>query len=110
MHSALLPRLSKLLLALVAALACSAQAQPAPGPAATPTRGQLLYDTHCIECHNAQIHWRALSQANDWGSLLAQVKRWQATAKLGWSDDDIAEVTRHLNDTIYKFPQVRASR
>ena len=39
-----------------------------------------------------------------------QVKRWQATAKLGWSDEDIADVTRHLNDTIYKFPQVRASR
>jgi hypothetical protein len=110
MHSTLLPRLSKLLLALVAAVAWSVQAQPAPGPTAAPTRGQLLYDTHCIECHNAQMHWRTLSQAHDWNSLLVQVKRWQNTAKLGWSDDDIVEVTRHLNDTIYKFPRERASR
>ncbi|HXD40101.1 MAG TPA: cytochrome C [Ramlibacter sp.] len=110
MHTPLLDRLSRLLLAVVAAAACSAQAQPAPRAAAAPTRGQLLYDTHCIECHNVQMHWRAASQATDWNSLLAQVQRWQATAKLDWSDDDIAEVTRHLNDTIYKFPQVRASR
>jgi mono/diheme cytochrome c family protein len=110
MHPALLPHLSRLLTALLAAVAWSVQAQSAAGPTAAPTRGQLLYDTHCIECHNAQIHWRALRQAHDWNSLLAQVKRWQATTKLGWSDDDIAEVTRHLNDTVYMFPRERASR
>lgn len=72
----------------------------------------LLYDAHCIECHNAQMHWRALSQAHDWNSLLVQVNCWQAAALLGWSEDDIAEVAQHLNDTIYKFalPQERASR
>jgi mono/diheme cytochrome c family protein len=112
MHSALLSRVSSLLLALLAAVACSVQAQPAPGPTAAPTRGRLLYDAHCIECHNAQVHWRSLSQARDWSSLLDQVNRWQAAAKLAWSDDDVVEVTRHLNDTIYKFPvpQKRASR
>lgn len=76
------------------------------------SRGQLLYSTHCIECHNTQMHWRAEKQASDWTTLRAQVRRWQATARLGWSDADIDEVARHLNDTIYHYPQpaARASR
>jgi mono/diheme cytochrome c family protein len=77
------------------------RSQPAPAP----SRGELLYSTHCIECHNAQMHWRANKQARDWNTLRAQVKRWQATAGLGWSDADIDEVARHLNDTIYHYPQ-----
>jgi mono/diheme cytochrome c family protein len=112
MLSPSLARLSRLLPAVLAAVALSVQAQPGGSPAASPTRGQLLYDAHCIECHNAQIHWRALSQASDWSSLVVQVNRWQAAAMLGWSGDDIVEVARYLNETIYKFPlpQERASR
>ena len=33
------------------------------------------------------------------------VRRWQGNAGLQWGDADIAEVARHLNDTIYHFPQ-----
>ena len=36
---------------------------------------------------------------------LRHVRRWQARALLNWSEGDIVEVTRHLNDTIYHFPQ-----
>ena len=88
-----------LLCSLAWAGVAHAQAEPPP------TRGQLLYSTHCIECHNTQMHWRTNKRARDWDSLKAQVGRWQATANLGWSDADIAEVARHLNETIYQFPQ-----
>jgi mono/diheme cytochrome c family protein len=93
-----LPSCASLLMALTCA---SALAQPAPAS----TRGQLLYATHCIECHSTQMHWRDARQALDWASLKAQVRRWQGNAALGWSDADIAEVARHLNDTIYHYPQ-----
>lgn len=89
----------------LAAAATLAPAQPERPPA--PTRGQMLYSIHCIECHNAQMHWRTLQQARDWDTLRAQVRRWQAAATLGWSEADIDEVARHLNDTIYQFPQPR---
>ena len=83
-------------------LNCShAAAQTAPGP----SRGQLLYGTHCVECHNTQVHWRDGKLATDWISLKAQVRRWQARALLGWSDADIVAVTRHLNDSIYRYRQ-----
>lgn len=98
-----------LAVAWLAATAVLALAQPQPPPA--PTRGQLLYATHCIECHNSQVHWRERQDARDWNTLRAEVVRWQSAASLGWSDADIDEVTRHLNDTIYHFaqPQPRAA-
>jgi mono/diheme cytochrome c family protein len=91
-------------LALVtAAFVTWAQAQPAPEP--PPTRGQLLYTTHCIECHTTRMHWRNQRLAHDWDTLKAQVRLWQGVASLGWSEADIDDVTRYLNDTIYQFPR-----
>ena len=90
------------MLALVAGVSLTVSARQAVPP---PTRGQLLYSTHCIECHSTQMHWRTLKQARDWDSLKAQVRRWQATANLGWTEADITDVARHLNETIYQFPQ-----
>lgn len=77
----------------------------APAQADEPARGQLLYETHCIACHTAQMHWRDQKTATDWASLRAEVRRWQAAATLGWSDDDITEVARHLNQRYYHFAQ-----
>ena len=74
-------------------------------PTAQQTRGELLYTTHCITCHTTQMHWRNDRQAQDWDGLKAQVRRWQGNAGLQWGESDIAEVARHLNDTIYHFAQ-----
>lgn len=82
----------------------------APPAAPAPTRGALLYDTHCIECHTAQVHWRDRQQARDWATLKAEVFRWQAAAHLGWTDAEVDDVTDYLNDTVYHFavPQEQA--
>ena len=72
-------------------------------PAADATRGRLLYETHCVACHNTQIHWRDARLATDWAGLRTQVQAWQSRANLGWSADDVTEVARHLNDSIYRF-------
>lgn len=73
-------------------------------PVQAQSRGELLYSTHCVACHSTQIHWRDKRLATNWDSLLVQVRRWQANAALGWTEDDVVQVTRHLNDTIYHFP------
>lgn len=80
-------------------------------PERAPSRGALLYATHCIACHNTQMHWRDARVAKDWPSLKAEVRRWQAGARLAWSDEDISEVTRHLNALYYGFvePQARVA-
>jgi mono/diheme cytochrome c family protein len=92
------------MLALLLALNCAAaQAQTAPG--GTVTRGQVLYDTHCIGCHTAQIHWRDDKLATDWASLKEQVRRWQTRVGQGWTEADIVEVARYLNNAFYRYPQ-----
>lgn len=68
-----------------------------------PGRGELLYTTHCVACHNARVHWRDKRLATDWNSLRAEVRRWQGFQKLGWSEGDIAEVARYLNHFYYDF-------
>lgn len=69
------------------------------------SRGQLLYAAHCIACHTTQMHWREQRVATDWTRLKAEVRRWQGTAALNWSEGDIVEVARHLNESIYRYPQ-----
>ncbi len=67
------------------------------------TLGELLYSTHCSTCHAVEIHWRAKSLSSDWSSLKVQVRRWQLNIGLGWSEDEITDVTRYLNNTYYNF-------
>jgi mono/diheme cytochrome c family protein len=87
---------------LLAAIAVTAAAQT-PGPRDA-SRGELLYTTHCVLCHNANIHWRDQRAVKDWPSLKAQVNRWQQTSGQNWSDDDVAAVARYLNGLYYHYP------
>jgi len=89
---------------ILAAAPLLAQSPPAP------SRGAMLYETHCIACHSKQIHWRDDKLATDWSSLSRQVRRWQANSGLHWSDEEIDEVTRYLNTTIYRFPEQAAKQ
>jgi mono/diheme cytochrome c family protein len=88
-----------LLVGLVIPFAANAQ------PGADVPRGDLLYMTHCIACHDANIHWRDKKVATDWDSLKEEVRHWQEVTGLDWSDDDIEEVARYLNAHHYHFPE-----
>ena len=72
-------------------------------PAREPTRGELLYTTHCVACHNTQVHWRDKEIAKNWSGLKAEVSHWQTFSELGWSDGDIEAVARYLNALYYHF-------
>ena len=85
--------------AAMIATAAAALAQPAP----TASRGELLYNTHCIACHSREIHWREQKLATDWTSLVRQVRRWAGNTGLAWSEEEVVDVARYLNATIYRF-------
>jgi len=68
------------------------------------SRGELLYATHCSACHTAKIHWREQELATDWNSLKVQVRRWQTSIGLEWSEEEITDVTNYLNAVHYGFP------
>jgi mono/diheme cytochrome c family protein len=67
------------------------------------SRGEMLYETHCIGCHNEQVHWRDNRAATDWRSLKAQVLRWQSATGLAWRDAEVLDVAKYLNERIYHF-------
>lgn len=87
-----------ILLFFLGNLACAATATVG-------TRGEMLYATHCIGCHDAQIHWRDKRIATDWASLKDQVRHWQAVSGLTWSDEDVTEVARYLSAQYYHYPE-----
>jgi mono/diheme cytochrome c family protein len=93
---------------LIVCLALVAAAASVPARAAEPSRGQLLYETHCIACHSTQMHWRDKRVVQDWAGLLGQVGAWQARAKLNWNAADIEAVATHLNQAIYRLPSAPA--
>jgi mono/diheme cytochrome c family protein len=97
-------RLLLLFTLLVLAGPGAAQAPVEPDGQAPASLGALLYSTHCVACHTNQMHWRNNRQATDWASLKSQVRSWQGRANLQWTDADINEVARHLNETIYHYP------
>jgi hypothetical protein len=51
------------------------------------------------------MHWCNQRLARDWVTLKAQVRFWQEVVILDWSEADIEDVARDLNDTIYQFPR-----
>ncbi|MEO8013449.1 cytochrome C [Polaromonas sp.] len=75
-----------------------------------PSRGELLYSTHCIACHTTQLHWRDKQLAQNWVGLKAEVRRWQGTSGLGWSEEDVTDVAMYLNTSFYQFPVADTGR
>jgi len=90
---------------LVALLVLSGHVAEAEAqPIRDATRGELLYSTHCLACHDTQVHWREKKLATDWASLQSEVRRWALLSKLEWSEYDIEVVTGYLNDLHYRYP------
>ena len=81
----------------------------AGGPAAAQQRleyaqGRQLYEANCDACHNERIHWRVGRQATDWQSLKFQVRRWQRSIPLDWSEEQVTAVAHYLNGRFYFYP------
>lgn len=76
-----------------------------PGQAATFDRGQALYENHCRTCHETQVHLRETRRAATLDELQKWVATWSWHAALGWSSEEIADVTDYLNRHYYHFPE-----
>ena len=76
---------------------------PANVPEITPARGQMLYENHCIACHESTAHVRNNRRANSLKELQSWVIRWSNQQQLNWSAEDIRDVVNYLNNHYYKF-------
>ncbi len=74
-----------------------------PFAAAEFDRGQALYENHCRECHETWAHSREGRHVNSMNALRQRVMSWSVHAGLGWSAEDIDDVSDYLGRTFYKF-------
>ena len=68
-------------------------------------RGKLLYENHCLECHESQVHIREHRHSSSIGDVVFQIDRWQSELKLNWRIDEMNDVLRYLDDRFYRFKE-----
>ncbi len=64
-------------------------------------RGRLLYENHCVECHDDRAHYRNNRRANSLGEVHQWVIRWSTHLKLDWSGDERNDVAEYLYQRYY---------
>jgi mono/diheme cytochrome c family protein len=79
------------------------EARQKPAMPAVLPRGQMLYENHCLSCHESLVHIRAGQQAKSLPQLRANVQRWVEYLQLHWGREEVEDVVIHLNDQYYKF-------
>lgn len=68
-----------------------------------PPRGQLLYENHCMACHESVVHIRTRQHAQSLQELRARVLHWAEYLQLRWGKEEVEDVVSHLNSQYYKF-------
>jgi hypothetical protein len=76
--------------------------------------GQLLVQTHCIECHassyggdGSEIYTRELRKIKTANGLLAQVRNCNTMLNLKWFEEDELNAAAYLNKTYYHFKSLK---
>lgn len=77
--------------------------KPKPVTPPVPSRGQMLYENHCMSCHESvafiRDNHRTLSLVALWG----RVSYWADYLRLRWGKQDVEEVVTYLNNHYYHF-------
>ena len=72
--------------------------------AADTQRGLALYESRCSTCHAESVHGRKNRVAKDFDAVRGWVARWSDNLRLGWSAEEIEDVTAYLNRKYYRYP------
>jgi cytochrome c553 len=66
--------------------------------------GQKLFSgSKCNKCHGTEVFTRKDRKVTSLPKLEAQVRRCDSNLNTNWFDDEIIDVTAHLNSKYYKF-------
>ncbi|MCG3200182.1 MAG: Cytochrome c6 [Gammaproteobacteria bacterium] len=90
--------------AFASALALAAIAAFAPAArAADAERGRQLNAANCQQCHDDGLYRGPARKARSIAEIAAQVRKGEQALGLGWSDQDVADVTEYLNKGFYRL-------
>ncbi len=65
--------------------------------------GQMLYENHCLGCHESQLYIRSNRQIKSLSELTAMVSVRANNQVLNWGEEEIIAVTLFLNQSYYHF-------
>lgn len=113
MSNTIRPRFTKTCAILAAVLAVAACAQtPAPAAPAAPqpgaltaSRGEMLFENHCLGCHDSLAYVKGDPRARSADEVEFWVRRRAAENHVDWTDEDIGDVTGYLLRHYYRFDQ-----
>lgn len=66
-------------------------------------RGRLLYEDHCIACHESRVHVRSRRKVRYPPELHYQITRWARVQHLGWTAEEVDDVFGYLTRVYYRF-------
>jgi len=64
---------------------------------------KLFTGSKCNQCHGTEVFTRKDRKVKSLAQLEAQVRRCDSNLNTNWFDDEIIDVTAHLNKQYYKF-------
>jgi mono/diheme cytochrome c family protein len=76
-----------------------------PMTAFSEDRGRMLYQNHCVACHESTVHIREARKVKSYADLEKYTRRFAGLAGVEWSDADMVLVIEYLNRTRYKLQQ-----
>ena len=76
---------------------------PKPVKLPAPARGQLLYENHCVMCHESVAHVRPDRRARSLAEIRAWVMYWSDYLKLRWGKEEVEDVVNELDRRFYKI-------
>lgn len=68
-----------------------------------PARGQMLYENHCMSCHESVVHIRSRQEAKSLPQLRAKVLHWADYLQMPWGKEEVEDVVKHLDSHYYRF-------
>jgi hypothetical protein len=86
---------------ILSAILCSLLLNGVRAENANVERGRLLYENHCLACHESQIHIRNNQKAHTLGDVNREVLRWSEELKLTWYETEINDVSNYLYRSFY---------
>jgi len=66
-------------------------------------RGEALYENHCTSCHETLVHTREGGRVTTRSELRKRVAAWSIHSGLGWSAEEVDDVTGFLTRRFYRF-------
>ena len=69
--------------------------------AADEARGKLLYENHCMVCHESTVHVREDRKVEDRAGIMRMVVRFSDHLGLDWSAEEMRDVADYLAAEYY---------